>query len=73
MKLIHTTAYVDDRCIDLLLTEDEIAQAFERSLSHENRRYIDLNKCCDCWSTQKPPKCSFWNKILGYCNECPEV
>lgn len=70
MKLTHTTVYVDDRCLDLLLTEDEIAQAFERSLSPENKKYIDIKKCCDCWSTQKPPKCSFWNKILGLCNNC---
>ena len=70
MKLIHTTAYVDDRCLDLLLTEDEISRAFERSLSTDNRSYIDLNKCCDCWSTQKPPKCKFWNRILGLCNNC---
>jgi hypothetical protein len=70
MKFIHTKVYVDDRCIDLLLTEDEVAQAFERSLSTDNKKYIDLKKCCDCWSTIKPPKCNFWNKILGLCTEC---
>jgi len=70
MKLIHTKVYVDERCLDLLLTEEEISQAFGRSLVSENRQYIDDTKCCDCWPTEKPPKCSFWNKILGCCNEC---
>jgi hypothetical protein len=69
-KLFHTTVYVDERCLDLLLTENEIAQAFERSLVSENKSHIDFNKCCDCWSTTKPPQCSFWNKILGLCKNC---
>lgn len=70
MKLLHTKIYVDERCLDLLLTEDEVAQAFERSLSPDNRELIDLKKCCDCWSTVKPNTCSFWKRILGYCNNC---
>jgi hypothetical protein len=70
MKLVHANVYIDDRCLDLLLTEEEIAVAFERSLVTENKQYIDIKKCCSCWSIRKPPKCNFWNKILGLCNEC---
>lgn len=71
MKLFHATIIVDDRCLDLLLTEDEIAQAFERSLHSENIQILDKDKCCKCWSVIKPPqKCGFWNKILGYCQDC---
>lgn len=70
MKFLHTTIVVDDRCLDLLLTEDEIAQAFERSLRSENMQILDKDKCCKCWSVNKPQKCGFWNKILGYCQDC---
>ncbi len=69
-RLFHTTVYVDDRCLDLLLSHDEIVQAFERSLADGNKKFIDLNKCCDCWSTKKPPKCSFWSRIMGCCRGC---
>lgn len=72
MNLYHTTIKKDDRCIDLLLTEDEIAQAFERALDQNNKSYISTEQCCDCWSIEKPPKCTFWSKILGLCEECEE-
>lgn len=70
MNLFHTTISIDDRCLDLLLTEDEIAQAFGRSLHSENNKFLDTNKCCKCWSATKPPKCGFWDKILNCCKEC---
>lgn len=70
MKLFHTTITIDDRCLDLLLTEDEIAQSFGRSLYSENDQFIDKYKSCKCWPANKPPKCSFWDKILGCCKEC---
>lgn len=70
MKLFHTTITIDNRCLDLLLTEDEIAQSFERSLHSDNQQFIDKDKCCKCWPTNQPPKCGFWNRILGYCNHC---
>lgn len=69
-KLFHTTISIDNRCLDLLLTEEEIAQAFGRSLLQANAEFIDTKICCKCWPTTQPPKCSFWNKILGYCKDC---
>jgi hypothetical protein len=69
-NLKHTTITVDDRCLDLLLTEDEIAIAFERSIKTENLSYIPTDKCCKCWPITKPPYCSFWHRILGMCLSC---
>lgn len=66
----HTTVTVDGRCIDLLLTDDEISVAFERSLKDENQGFIEKDKCCSCWPVNKPPECKFWRRILGICREC---
>ena len=68
--LYHTKINVDNRCLDLLLTQEDIAIAFERSLKEENRKYIDVSQCCSCWPTQKPPACKFWQKIFGLCSSC---
>ena len=69
-KYIHGTAVVDERCLDLLLTEDEIATAFQRTLQEENYQYLDRTKCGRCWPRQRPPDCPFWRKILGMCLAC---
>jgi len=66
----HTTIEIDGRCLDLLVTDDEITNLFERSLSEANKKFIDSKKCCSCWPINKPPECSFWKKILGMCVEC---
>jgi hypothetical protein len=66
----HTTITVDGRCLDLLLTEDEIATSFERSLHESNQKFINKEKCCSCWPVNQPPECPFWSKILGICREC---
>ena len=39
--LYHAKINVDNRCLDLLLTQEDIAIAFERSLKEENRKYIE--------------------------------
>lgn len=70
MNYKHTTITIDNRCLDLLLTEDEIATGFARSLQSENQTYIPIGKCCSCWPVQKPPQCNFWKRILGLCVEC---
>jgi hypothetical protein len=70
MEYRHTTITVDGRCLDLLLTEDEIATCFERTLEDKNHKYIDMQICCQCWPTNKPPECPFWRKILGMCESC---
>lgn len=72
MDLRHTTITVDGRCIDLLITDDEIATCFERFLADHNQKYIDQEKCCGCWPTNKPPECPFWRRILGICENCDQ-
>jgi hypothetical protein len=72
MNLYHSTVIKDNRCVDLLLTEDEVVKAFERTLEPSNKIHINLDNCCDCWPTEKPPKCTFWSKIMGLCKECKE-
>jgi hypothetical protein len=71
MDFKHTTIEVDGRCLDLLLTEDEIAAGFERCLEASNQKFIG-EKCCACWPVNKPPECPFWRKILGLCVQCEE-
>jgi hypothetical protein len=66
-KYLHTTIDVDDRCLDLLLTPDEINESYHRSLNVENSPYIDMDKCCKCWPAEKPRDCSFWRKLLNIC------
>lgn len=68
----HATITVDGRCLDLLMTENEITTCFERSLLERNKKYIDMDKCCTCWPINEPPCCPFWKKILGMCRECEE-
>ena len=70
MSYKHTTIQIDNRCLDLLLTDDEIATGFARFLQPENKNDISADKCCSCWPAQKPPQCNFWKKILGLCLQC---
>jgi len=78
MKYIHATAVVEaivegivgERCLDLLLTEEEIATTFQRTLKEENYNLLDRTKCGKCWPRQKSPHCPFWRKILDICLEC---
>lgn len=70
MEYRHTTITIDGRCLDLLMTEEEIAACFERTLAEQNHKYMDKEKCCTCWPINKPPECPLWRKILGMCESC---
>lgn len=73
MKLTHTTVIVDNKCLDLLLTEDEIVAALNRAVDPKNHNLIDMNKCCSCWSLKEPiPCCPFWKKVFGLCEHCED-
>ena len=61
---------MDGRCIDLLLTADEISKGSKRATSSHNNKFIP-ETVNTCWPIEQPPKCSFWSKILGTCN-CEE-
>jgi len=65
-NLYYTKIEVDGRCIDLLFTEKEIAKASERTILEENKEFIPEN-VNTCWPIEQPPKCSFWDRIIGNC------
>lgn len=66
--LIHTKVEIDGRCIDLLMTEEEVIACFKRALLNENFKYINLENSCNSWPVQKPKTCIFWKKLLGICD-----
>lgn len=70
MTYRHAVTVVDGRCLDLLLTEEEISYGFERALHEENQQFIDKDRCCGAWPVNQPPECPFWRRILGICREC---
>jgi hypothetical protein len=57
---------IDGRCLDLLFTDNEIARATKRAYDPENAHLIPEN-ANTCWPIEKPPECSFWNRIIGKC------
>ncbi len=69
-KLIHAQTNIDNRCVDLLLTESEILDGFRRALDINNRQYFDQDKLCKEWPVAKPKDCALWRKILGLCITC---
>jgi hypothetical protein len=64
--LTYGKIQVDGRCIDLLFTEIEIARASKRACDENNSHLIpsDVNTC---WPIEKPPECSFWDRIMCKC------
>jgi hypothetical protein len=66
-ELIHVQFTKDDRCIDMLLTLDEIETGATRALDPNNSNLLSP-ECCTCWSIEKPPKCTFWNRLLFKCS-----
>jgi hypothetical protein len=65
----YAKAQIDDRCVDLLLTEAEITRAFSRakenpSLVDDTRGYSEL--CCQTPTEKR--KCNIWDKLLGNCD-----
>lgn len=67
----HTIINVDNKCLDLLLTDQEIQIAFERALHPENDKYINQDVCCKCWPIDTNSECCpFWKGIFGLCEHC---
>lgn len=64
--LYHTKVQVDGRCVDLLLSEAEIAKGANRVSSGKYNKYIP-ETVNTCWPIEQPPKCSFWDRIIGNC------
>jgi hypothetical protein len=73
IMLKHTIINLDNKCLDLLLTEEEIQVAFARALDHNNAQYINQSICCKCWPIDSNNECCpFWKKIFGLCESCEE-
>lgn len=67
-ELIHVQTTKDGRCIDMLLTLKEIERGVDRAIDPKNAEKIS-GTCCTCWPVEKPPKCTFWDRILYRCSE----
>lgn len=65
-ELIYAQATIDGRCIDLLLTHDQIMQGFESGLSNPDA----IPAFGQCWNIQKPNKCSLLDRIMNRCCDC---
>lgn len=71
--LRHTIINVDNKCLDLLLTEEEIQNAFARAIDVTNKQYINETICCKCWPIDSNNECCpFWKKIFGLCEHCED-
>ncbi len=71
--LKHTIINIDNKCLDLLLTDDEIQTAFARAVDPDNNKHIDMNKCCKCWPINSNDECCpFWKSIFGLCEHCDD-
>jgi hypothetical protein len=65
-QLYHTKIEIDGRCIELLLTEDDVAKGAKRVLNPKNADKVTCSNG-SCWPIEPPPRCSFWDKVLGRC------
>lgn len=70
-ELIHVQTTRDDRCIDMLLTAKEIEKGVARAIDPKNVDLV-IKNCSTCWPIDKPPKCSFWDRIMFRCSNTKE-
>lgn len=64
--LVYLQATKDGRCLDMLLTMKEVEKGIARAQDSKNKDLIPEN-CCTCWPIEKPPSCTFWDRILFNC------
>ena len=65
-ELIYAQVNIDGRCIDLLLTHDQIMEGFESGLSNPDK----IPAFGQCWNINKPNKCSLLDRIMNRCCDC---
>jgi hypothetical protein len=70
-ELVHIQTTKDGRCVDMLLTMKEIEKGMDRFIDPKNES-LRPSDCCTCWPIEKPPKCTFWDRILFKCSENKE-
>lgn len=67
-ELIYIQGKKDNRCLDMLLPIKEIEKAVARAEDVKNKHLIPEN-CDTCWPIEKPPKCTFWDRIMFNCSK----
>jgi hypothetical protein len=70
MKLYYSKVMVDGRPIDLLLSEQQIEEASKMAIQHPSLVVECVESHGNCWPCDKPPKCSFWDRVMNNCCEC---
>ena len=61
---IHVSTSFDGRCVDLLLTQEELQEAAIRAFKNPDQ--VPANG--QCWSIEKPSKsCSILQFVMGKC------
>lgn len=68
IELFYVQTEKDGRCIDMLLTLKEIEKGMVRATDPNNANLMPKN-CATCWPVEKPPKCTFWDKLMFRCSE----
>ena len=64
--LIYAQATIDGRCIDLILTQEQLMQGFETGLARPDL----IPACGQCWDIKKPNKCGVLDRIMNRCCVC---
>lgn len=63
---IYAQALVDGRKIDLLLEQEDLIRGFKNALENPT----EIPAMGQCWSCEKPEKCSLLSRILNKCCDC---
>jgi hypothetical protein len=65
-ELYHAKAKINERDIDLVLTEDQLLEGISAAL--KNSDFICKQNPGACWPIEKPQACGVWKRIFGLCN-----
>jgi hypothetical protein len=68
-ELYYAKARLNDRDIDLVLTEEQLLEGISSALKNPN--FICEQNPGACWPVEKPESCGIWKRIFGICN-CKE-
>jgi hypothetical protein len=63
--LYYAKAKINDREIDLLISEDQLLEGISEALNNPN--IVCEKNPGTCWPIQKPTGCPIWKKIFGIC------
>jgi len=63
---VYAQAIIDGRKVDLLLEEEDLVRGFKNALTYPQ----EIPTLGQCWSCEKPSKCSLLDRILNKCCDC---